>query len=308
MEPFTFPDVLVLAAGGAVGEAWMTGVLAGIEEAAAVDFRRVESIVGTSAGSIVGATLAGGHRPRRPKAGPSTTGERFGREADGARSGPLGDLVGAAARGVWAASAPLAGPALAAGAPGGAVARSWLLARVPDRGMRIDGLAGRVDQGGARWDGRLRVCTVDRATGKRVVFGRPGAPHATVGQAVAASCSVPWIFAPVTIGGRQYVDGGVWSITNLDVAPAGRDSEVLCLSVTASRPLAFSSPFAALRGMARAGEAVERLALERRGASVRVIGPDDDGAAELGPNLMDEGRRRAALAAGYRQGLEVGGA
>src|SRR3954452_12321404 len=60
------PDVLVLAAGGTVGEAWMTGVLAGIEEATGVDFRRSEAIVGTSAGSIVGAALIAGRSPRRP--------------------------------------------------------------------------------------------------------------------------------------------------------------------------------------------------------------------------------------------------
>jgi NTE family protein len=171
--------------------------------------------------------------------------------------------------------------------------------------MSLDRLQANVDRVGARFDGRLRVCAVDRASGRRVVFGRPGAPRATVGEAVAASCAVPWIFAPVEIGGREYVDGGVWSITNLDVAPAGRDSEVLCLSVTASFPLALSSPFAALRGVARAGEAVETLALQRRGASVRTIGPDAAAASELGANLMDERRRGAALAAGYRQGLAV---
>jgi len=301
-ESFTFPDVLVLAAGGTLGEAWMTGVLAGIEASAGVDFRRVESIVGTSAGSIVGASLVAGERPRRPREG-GTAGRRFA--ANGRGAGALGDLVGAAARGVWAASAPLAAPALAMGATGGAIARSWLLSRVPVRGMSLDRLEANVDRGGARFDGRLRICAVDRASGRRVVFGRPGAPQATVGEAVAASCAVPWIFAPVEIGGREYVDGGVWSITNLDVAPAGRDSEVLCLSVTASLPLALGSPFAALRGVARAGEAVETLALRRRGAAVRTIGPDADAASEFGANLMDERRRGAALAAGYRQGLAV---
>src|SRR4051812_44940281 len=63
------PDVLVLAGGGIVGEAWMHGVLAGIEDAAGVDFRDVEAFVGTSAGSIVAARLASGRRPPRPGAG-----------------------------------------------------------------------------------------------------------------------------------------------------------------------------------------------------------------------------------------------
>ena len=54
-----------------------------------------------------------------------------------------------------------------------------------------------------------------------MIFGAPDAPKATVAQAVLASCAVPWIFAPVEIGEREYVDGGVWSPTNLDAIPAG---------------------------------------------------------------------------------------
>src|SRR3954463_11179686 len=116
-EPFLRPDVLVLAAGGPVGEAWMTGVLAGIEEAASVDFREVEAIVGTSAGSIVGASLVAGRSPRRPRG----TGQHAGgggayAEAAARRpGGPLTALAGELARGAWAASAPLAAPALALG-------------------------------------------------------------------------------------------------------------------------------------------------------------------------------------------------
>jgi NTE family protein len=66
MPPFTAPDVLVLAGGGVLGEAWMTGVLSGIEDAAGIDLRRTEAFVGTSAGSIVAARLASGRSPRRP--------------------------------------------------------------------------------------------------------------------------------------------------------------------------------------------------------------------------------------------------
>jgi NTE family protein len=195
---------------------------------------------------------------------------------------------------------------LALGAPGGAIARSLVLGRIPDGRRRLDDLRAHVDRSGARFDGRLRVVAVDRATGRRVVFGRPRAPRSSVGEAVAASCAVPWIFAPVTIGGREYVDGGVWSITNLDVAPAGRDTEVLCLSVTASLAMSVASPLAALRAASRANEAVETLALRRRGASVRTIGPDPEAAEAIGGDLMAQGRAAGALAAGFRQGLRLG--
>ena len=69
MRDFLLPDVLVLAGGGILGEAWMTGLLAGVEDAAALDFRGVESFVGTSAGSIVAARLASGRALRRPADG-----------------------------------------------------------------------------------------------------------------------------------------------------------------------------------------------------------------------------------------------
>src|SRR3954447_8324081 len=132
-EPFLRPDVLVLAAGGPVGEAWMTGVLAGLEEATGVDFREVEAIVGTSAGSIVGATLVAGHSPRRPRGTSHPRGGSAGFDDAGGRraGGPVGAVAEGALRAAWAASAPLAAPALALGAPVGARARSLVLARGP---------------------------------------------------------------------------------------------------------------------------------------------------------------------------------
>src|ERR1700748_1913913 len=62
----TRPDVLVLGGGGVLGEAWMMGVLAGIEDGADLDLRQCESFVGTSAGAIVAAHLVAGNAPRRP--------------------------------------------------------------------------------------------------------------------------------------------------------------------------------------------------------------------------------------------------
>ncbi|MDQ3850808.1 MAG: patatin-like phospholipase family protein, partial [Actinomycetota bacterium] len=59
-EPLDPPDVLVLAGGGILGEAWMSGLLAGVEEATGHDFRHTEAFVGTSAGSLVAAALVAG--------------------------------------------------------------------------------------------------------------------------------------------------------------------------------------------------------------------------------------------------------
>ena len=136
------------------------------------------------------------------------------------------------------------------------------------------------------------------------MFGSPRAPSATVADAVAASCSVPWMFTPVEIGGRDYVDGGVWSGTNMDAAPAGRGALVLCLNPTASLPNN-GTLLSMFRRVSRSAAAVEALALRRRGATVRTYGPNAPSALAMGTNLMDRARTKGVLAAGYRQGLEI---
>src|SRR5215207_3359025 len=107
--PFLRPDILVLAGGGGPGEAWMTGVLGGIEERAGVDFRAVESFVGTSAGSIVAAGLAAGRSPRRPSEELAAEAEDAGGEDEpGPGAGPGRAALREAARWGWALSAPVA--------------------------------------------------------------------------------------------------------------------------------------------------------------------------------------------------------
>src|SRR5207253_1755469 len=125
----TPPDVLVLGGGGVLGEAWMMGVLAGIEDATGFDLRGCEHFVGTSAGSIVAAHLVAGNAPRRP---PSV-----GTEIEVASAQPVSGLaaaaVGAARRAsAWAlaAGSTFAPLALGLAAPGGAVMRAALLRRL----------------------------------------------------------------------------------------------------------------------------------------------------------------------------------
>jgi len=298
------PDVLVLGGGGVLGEAWIMGVLAGIEDATGFDLRRCEHFVGTSAGSIVCAHLVAGNSPRRP----SSTGA----EIEPARPQPVEGLAAAAiaaARraGEWAlaASSAFAPLALGLSAPGGAVMRAALLRRLPRPRQTLTDLRRHVEQSGARFDGRLRLVAVERRTGRRVVFGSPGAPPATVAQAVEASCTVPWLFAPVSINGREYVDGGVWSPTNLDVAPAWRGTHVLCLNPTASI-IGNQSLIALMRRVARSAVSVEALAVRRRGAVVQTVAPNTECAATMGSNYMAREPGSRVLAAAYRQGLALG--
>jgi NTE family protein len=298
VPPFVVPDVLVLAAGGVLGEAWMSGVLGGIEDAAGVDLRRSEAFIGTSAGAIVAARLAAGRRPRRPDERPPQ-----GAVPEEHPGGPPAALRALGALG-WAATAPAASAAMAIGAAPAAMARAVVLARLPRGTDTLDHLHAELRRSKVRFDGRLRVCCVDRRTGRRVVGGAPGAPPADVADAVVASCAIPWRFTPVAIDGREYVDGGMWSATNLDAAPAGRDTEVLCLDPIAG----LSAPTAAVavvRSAFRLSAELEIQRLRARGARVRHVTPDRGAAAGMGADLMDARPAARVLAEGYRQGRAV---
>jgi NTE family protein len=295
-------SVLVLGVGGIVGEAWMWGYLGGAQSASGEDFRRAKRLIGTSAGSIVAARLAGGEDPRRGE-------ERIrwdGEVEPERRPGMLRAALEGAGRISFGAMAPLAAPALSAAGPGGALARAALLARVPAGRIELRDLRSRVEALGPRFDGRLNIVAVDRGSGRRVVFGTPGAPEAGVGEAVAASCAIPGFFAPVEIGGREYVDGGVWSPTNLDLARAGRQDRVLCLVPTAVMGAAPALPMRGLAAGWRLTTGVEAAAARRRGAAVEIVGPDADSARAMGADLMNPRRRAAALDAGFEQGARSG--
>jgi NTE family protein len=133
------------------------------------------------------------------------------------------------------------------------------------------------------------------------MFGAPGAPKASVRDAVLASCSIPWVFAPVTIEGREYVDGGVWSPASLDQAPAGHGSRVLCLNPTASIGVARGG----LAFMSRSAVAAEAVGLRRRGAEVRIVAPDAASTEAMGTDLMDGSRAAGVLDAAFAQGRRL---
>ncbi|MDA0163724.1 patatin-like phospholipase family protein [Solirubrobacter ginsenosidimutans] len=299
------PDALVLGAGGTLGEAWLRGVLGGLEAGAGLDFGACEYLLGTSAGSIVAATLAAGKRPEAGEAAARAWAHAAALPAEAGEVGgpgnPLGVIGRGAARFGRAVATPFAPLALATTAPAGRLARAAVLSRAPRPERTLGDLGAYVDALAPRFDGRLRIFAVARTSGRRVSFGAPDAPRATVAEAVLASCAVPWIFAPVEINGREYVDGGVWSPTNLDAAPAGRGSRVLCLIPTAGAALA------PLRTASAAAAGYEAMALKARGAEVRTIVPDEASLAAIGPDLMDPSRRATVASAGYAQGRRLTG-
>jgi NTE family protein len=300
---FDEPEVLVLGAGGILGEAWMGGLLAGMQKATGFDPRDCDHFVGTSAGSIVAAALAGGVDPA------SRLDQLPEQPAAPAPGEAPRSLLGGAlrfGRGAGAtAFAPLASLALRSTALSGAAVRRAALTRVPTGKRSLADLGRAMSQLRLDWDGRLLVVAVEIETGRRVVFGMPGETQLSVPEAVEASCAIPGVFRPIRAGGRSYVDGGAWSLTNLDVAPVARGTRVLCLNPTGSLGGA-----ASLRGaigpLSRSVAAVEALSLQRRGATVTTVSPDSAAARAMGGDLMDGRRRRAAQKAGYAQGLRVG--
>jgi len=281
----------------------MSAVLAGLDEGEDFDSRACERYLGTSAGSIVAASLVAGIEPA------SRLGQLPEQPSFSAQEAPQSSLwslpLGAAAELGGAAAGPLASLALNVAAPGGALLRRTALRRVPEGRRSLGQLTRAVERSGASWDGRLWVAAVDLQRGTRVVFGAPGAPALSVAVAVEASCAIPGVFQPVRCAGRAYVDGGVWSPTNMDAIEAHRGMSVLCLNPTGSLRPALGSLTGALGSVSRGVAAAEALALRHRGADVHTINPDATSTAALGTNLMDPARRGAVIAAGLAQGRKL---
>ncbi|HEX3801291.1 MAG TPA: patatin-like phospholipase family protein [Solirubrobacteraceae bacterium] len=294
----TLPDILVLGGGGRQADAWLTGVLAGLEDTGDLQLQNCEYFVGTSAGAVVAARLATGERLERPasRVGGAISG------VGGPASGEQSPLPNWAASSAMAIAAPLARLGLGLGILPGEIARATALRFVPASTVEALDFRASFPPRRTRFDGRLRAVAVDRNTGRRVVFGAPGAPRAKVAEAVAASCAIPLVFAPVTISGSEYVDGAVWSPTNADVAPVDREAQVLILNPTGSYFGPLSLP---IRAASRAAMLLEASALIGRGARVRIITPDRISAASIGSELMSVARLEQTLAAGYSQGLAL---
>lgn len=303
---------LVLGAGGVMGGAWLTGGLHALATETGWDPASADHIVGTSAGSMMAALLAAGVPPWFMVA--HSAGESFDGLHDAAGR-PASD----ADRAAGAIFRPHRGlPALGPGSwrligktlasphrhRPAALASGWL-----PRGFistePLKDTVRRVTPKGWAAHPNLWVVACDYGTGRRVPFGRAGSPSAQLADAVAASCAIPGFYRPVDIGGRRYVDGGMYSTSNLDVL---RDAEldlVICLNPTSSlHPVHAWNPAERLAGLLRTGSG-RRLGLEARslratGTDVLLIQPTLEDLAVMGPNLMSRERRHEAIETAVR--------
>ncbi len=232
---------LVLGAGGVQGGAWLTGALDALATETRWDPASAETIVGTSAGAMLAALLAGGVPPWFMVA--HSAGESFEAITDaGGRPAAEADRTGGAVfkldpwpppigPGSWSlALRTLSRPHRFTPT---SVVSGWLPRGVVSTAPLRDQVRRVVPSGWAGHPG-LWIVACDYATGVRVAFGREGSPPAELGDAVAASCAIPGFYRPVEIAGRRYVDGGMYSTSNLDLLRAASLDLVICLNPTSS--------------------------------------------------------------------------
>ena len=289
----TSSTAVVLGAGGLVGQAFHLGVLTALQEVTGFDARTARTLVGTSAGSLVAAGLAGGlsagdlraellgeplsPQGRRIRATrPGTV--RMPQPPPAPRRGPLApQALLSAARRPWAVRP-------------GAVASSL----IPAGRARTDMIARSLQRlHGATWPQRdLRICAVRAADARRVVFGTSQAPATDVGTAVAASCAIPGYFMPVHVAGQAYVDGGAHSPSNADILARDSPEVVLVLSPMSLGRGTSRQPRAdlALRLAVRRYLSREVRTLRRRGAEVVVLQPSPQDLPVMGLNPMQHTR------------------
>lgn len=280
----------MLGAGGLTGQAFHLGVLTALQELVGFDGRRAGVVVGTSAGSLVAAGLAGGlsaHDQLAVLSGEPVSEE--GRQLLRATRARAAAFPTQQTDDLPVGRRPLAPSAVLA-----AARRPWSVRP----GAVVSGLlpAGRtstesISRGvrklhGQEWPTSLRVCAVRAHDARRVVFGAPGSPRADVGAAVAASCAIPGYFAPVRIDGEYFVDGGGHSPTNADVVRPEQPDLVVVSSPMSFGPGAGRSPDAAVRFAVRRYLAREVRLLRRRGATVVVFQPTAADLAAMGLNPM----------------------
>jgi NTE family protein len=288
---------LVLGGGGAAGQAWQIGVIAGLAEAGLDLTEAADLVVGTSSGSTTAAWVRSGipaaellasvlsepvqpvgqSRERPPSRPMATVFERM--RAIGAAATSAADLRRAMGAFGLESDSTL-GPAAAG------QRRAMVAARLPRH----------------EWPDRpMIVVAVDAHTGELAAFDRDSGVDLV--DAVTASTALPGGAPTVSINGTRYINGGVRSAENADLA-AGY-ANVVVLSPFGGRSGTLpEGQFEGLRRFPGADLASQVEALRKQGSRVEVITPDADSRAAMGTNQMDPATRIPSARAGYAQGKQ----
>ena len=271
---------LVLGGGGPVGISWETGLVAGLAEGGA-EVHHADWILGTSAGSFVGSQLARGRTPAELLQGELAYAEML-KEAAAPAQAKAPDLS-------FLFSVMSRRP------PGQEMPRELILelcekalaAETVSEDVFMSGF-GPAFEGEHPWPERFACTTIDARTGEFLLWSKDTA--APLRLAVASSCSVPTLFPPITIDGRRYIDGGMRSGTNADMAK--NHEKVVIVAVVPPAMAAIMQP-----GLDR-----ETRIIREHGGEALLITPDAGSGAAFGANLMDGSNREAIARAGFAQG------
>jgi NTE family protein len=277
---------LVLSGGGITGTAWELGVLFGLDESG-VDVTHAELIVGTSAGSSVGAQITSGLSLE---------------ELYNLQLKPINETVekqvdfdGHKFRQMMAAAIMSSPDSQTARA---LIGEAALAAPTMEEEERLKMMASRLSVHEWNIQRKLIINAVDAETGEWVKFDHDS--DVPLLLAVSASSAIPGVYPPTTINGRRYIDGGMSSGTNADVAQGYDQVFIIVAEPNMIAPAMGPT-------MHRITFEEELSQLETSGSQVMVITPDEESLQAKGPNPLDANFRGVSAKAGRRQGNRIAG-
>jgi len=293
---------LVLGGGGAAGNAWEIGIIAGLAEAGIDLTEAADLVVGTSSGATAAAQVRSGIPPDELLASVlSEPVQPVGQNRERPPSLPVATVF-ERMRAIGAAATSATDLQRAMGAFG---LESDSTLR-PAAGQRRAMVAARLPH--PEWPDRpMIVVAIDAHTGELAAFDRDSGVELV--DAVTASTALPGMAPTHNINGTHYINGGVRSNENADLASGY--ANVVVLSPFGGRsqtpPERGADPtrqFEGLRRLPGMDLASQVEALRRQGSHVEVITPDSDSQAAMGTNQMDPATRMPAARAGFAQGKQ----
>ena len=286
---------LVLGGGGAAGHAWTIGVIAGLAEAGIDMTEASDLVIGTSSGATAAAQVRSGipaaellasilSQPVPPvgQNRPTPTGPPMGTLYERMRA------IGAAATSAADLQRAMGAFGLESDATLGPAAAERWRATVAARLLRPE------------WPDRpMIVAALNAHTGELAAFDRDSGVDLV--DAVTAATSLPGVVPTHNINGTRYINGGVRSAENADLAAGYANVVVISPFGGLTGPLP-AGQFEGLRRFPGADLESQVEALRKQGSRVEVITPDADSRASMGTNQMDLATRIPAARAGFAQG------
>jgi len=269
---------LVLAGGGVSGVAWELGVLTALQQGG-IDLKQADLVVGTSAGSVVGAQITSEvdlEKVFATQLVPPEQSSELKVDFDlNEFQQMIMDQVREHGSNAQAVRAGIGKRAMASKTVPEEERKAIIASRLPSQDWPAK---------------KLLITAVDAESGEWVVFNRESGVD--LAEAVAASCAVPLVWPTVTIKGRRYMDGGMRSVSNADLA-VGYDRVLILI------PMPLPDNIPPIMG---SNLQLEKALLEKEGSQFMVISGDAAAIQAMGTNVLDPANRTASARAGLAQG------